>query len=113
MIRRPPRSTLFPTRRSSDLELRDKVEEVGRANSDLQNLMHATQIATLFLDRSLRIKRYTPKVQELFNLIPTDIGRPLSHLTHRLEHEDFAGDAAAVLKPLHSFEREADRKSGV
>src|SRR3712207_9269194 len=98
MIRRPPRSTLFPTRRSSDLELRDKVEEVGRANSDLQNLMHATQIATLFLDRSLRIKRYTPGVQELFNLIPTDVGRPFAHLTHRLDYERLVEDAEEVLK---------------
>ncbi|MBV9926956.1 MAG: PAS domain-containing protein [Acidobacteria bacterium] len=93
-------------------ELRENVEEVGRANSDLQNLMHATQIATLFLDRSLRIKRYTSKVQELFNLIPTDMGRPLSHLTHRLDYAGLAGDAGEVLRTLHSVEREAATREG-
>jgi two-component system CheB/CheR fusion protein len=93
-------------------ELKEKIEEVGRANSDLQNLMHATQIGTLFLDRHLRIKRYTPGVQELFNLIPGDVGRPFAHLTHRLEYEGLVEDAEAVLRTLHAVERETGARHG-
>jgi two-component system, chemotaxis family, CheB/CheR fusion protein len=88
-------------------ELKEKVEDVSRANSDLQNLMHATQIATLFLDRNLRIKRFTPGVQEIFNLIPGDVGRPVAHLTHHLDYDRLAEDAEEVLRTLHSVEREA------
>ena len=67
-------------------ELKSKVDELGHANSDLQNLMAATAIATVFLDRELRITRYTPSAVELFNLIPADLGRPLSDLRHRLDY---------------------------
>ncbi|HXD07856.1 MAG TPA: CheR family methyltransferase, partial [Burkholderiaceae bacterium] len=58
-------------------ELKNKVEELGQANSDLHNLMASTAIATIFLDRELRITRYTPSAVDLFNLIQSDIGRPL------------------------------------
>jgi two-component system CheB/CheR fusion protein len=93
-------------------ELKERVEEVGRANSDLQNLMHATQIGTLFLDRALHIKRYTPGMQEFFNLIPGDVGRPFAHLTHRLDYAGLVEDAEAVLKTLHSVERETGTREG-
>ena len=56
-------------------ELKSKVDELGRANSDLQNLLASTNIATVFLDRSLCIKRYTPAAVALFRLIPSDVGR--------------------------------------
>ncbi len=87
-------------------ELKDNIEEVGRVNSDLQNLMAATNIATIFLDRHLRIKRYTPPVTEIFNLIPADVGRPLAHVTHHLEYDAISEDAAKVLTTLQSQERE-------
>ena len=61
-------------------ELKSKVDELAHANSDLQNLMDATAIATVFLDRDLRITRYTPSAVTLFNLIPADVGRPLADL---------------------------------
>ncbi|HET9220884.1 MAG TPA: CheR family methyltransferase, partial [Roseiflexaceae bacterium] len=67
-------------------EMRHKVEEVGQSNNDLQNLMASTQIATIFVDRELRIKRYTPSAQAIFNLIPSDINRPLAHITHQLDY---------------------------
>lgn len=56
-------------------ELKGKVEELAQANSDLQNLMLATSIATIFLDRDLAVKRFTPQAVELFNLRPADLGR--------------------------------------
>jgi two-component system, chemotaxis family, CheB/CheR fusion protein len=70
---------------------------LGKANSDLQNLMASTDIATVFLDRQLRIQRYTPAATGLFNLIPTDIGRPISDLSHRLEDYFIVTDAQLCL----------------
>ena len=87
-------------------ELKGKVDEVDRTNNDLQNLMASTHIATLFLDRELRIKRYTPAAAPLFNLIPTDIGRPLSDLSHQLQYASITADAEQVLDGLVRLERE-------
>ncbi|WP_367872816.1 chemotaxis protein CheB [Luteolibacter sp. Populi] len=93
-------------------ELKSKVDELSRANSDLQNLMASTNIATVFLDRQLCIKRYTPPTVALFNLIPTDVGRPLSDLTHRLEYAQIAADAERVLDRLAPVEREVRNAEG-
>ena len=93
-------------------ELKDNIEEVGRVNSDLQNLMSATNIATIFLDRALNIKRFTPPITQIFNMIPTDIGRPLAHVTHNLNYEALPADAEAVLKTLQSQEREITSATG-
>jgi two-component system CheB/CheR fusion protein len=87
-------------------ELKSKVEEVDRTNSDLQNLMASTRIATVFLDRQLRIKRFTPSAVPLFSLIETDIGRPLSDLNHQLRYAGITADAQAVLDRLIPIERE-------
>lgn len=92
-------------------ELKSKIEETSRVNADLQNLMAATDIATIFLDRELRIKRYTPPATEIFNLIPADVGRPLEHITHRLAPDDFQGEAARVLQTLKTTERETVSKA--
>ncbi len=62
-------------------EYKEKIEEVGRANSDRQNLMGSIDIAKIFLDRALQIKRYTPRARELFNITAADAGRPLEHFT--------------------------------
>jgi two-component system CheB/CheR fusion protein len=87
-------------------ELKGKVDELGHSNSDMQNLMDATAIATLFLDRELRITRYTPSAVALFNLIPTDVGRPLSHLSNKLVYASLDEDARRVLQGLIPIERE-------
>ncbi len=87
-------------------ELKHSVEDLSRANSDLQNLMASTEIGTIFLDRGLQVKRFTPRIQELFNLISTDIGRPLSDITHRLNYFELTENAEQVLKNLHLIERE-------
>jgi two-component system CheB/CheR fusion protein len=93
-------------------ELKDKVDEVSQANADLKNLLAATDIGTIFLDRELRITRYTPRAAELFNLIPADHGRPLSDLTHRLDYADFPRDAGRVLETLERVERETQGTDG-
>jgi two-component system CheB/CheR fusion protein len=93
-------------------ELKSKVDESARNNSDLQNLMSATNIATIFLDRDLCIKRFTPPSVGLFNLIPTDIGRPLSDLTPRLDYSTIGEDAQAVIDHLTVIERERPSYDG-
>ncbi len=93
-------------------ELKSKVDELGRSNNDLQNLMASTDIATIFLDRELRIKRYTPSAVSIFRLIPGDLNRPLSDLTHRLDYADLSGDAAQVLERLTPVEREVRDADG-
>jgi two-component system CheB/CheR fusion protein len=87
-------------------ELKSKVDELGHTNSDLRNLMGATAIATIFLDRDLRIMRFTPPAVDLFSLIPTDVGRPLADLQHRLSYPELIRDAARVLDQLVPVERE-------
>jgi two-component system, chemotaxis family, CheB/CheR fusion protein len=87
-------------------ELKEKVDEISRFNSDLQNLLTSTDIGTIFLDRNLYIRRFTPRVQDLFNIISSDINRPFTHLTHKLVYPNLAEDAAQVLKTLARVERE-------
>lgn len=93
-------------------ENRHKVEELSQLSSDLQNLLMATDIATLFLDRSLRINRSTPRVAELFNIRHSDRGRPLSDLTHRLGYGGLLDDARRVLETLIPVEREVETEDG-
>jgi two-component system, chemotaxis family, CheB/CheR fusion protein len=89
-----------------NVELKTKLDELGRANGDLQNLMAATAIATVFLDRSLRIRLFTPSAIALFNLIEADIGRPLSDLASRIDYPEVIDDARAVRDRLVPIERE-------
>jgi len=87
-------------------ELKVKVDELSQSNGDLQNLMAATAIATVFLDRDLRISLFTPSAVGLFNLIDADVGRPISDLANRLEYPELNDDARAVLDSLVPIERE-------
>lgn len=87
-------------------ELKIKIEELSQSNDDFQNLMASTDIGTLFLDRSLRVKFFTPRLLELFNLIPTDIGRPLSDITGKIVNADLLTEAETVAARLQRVERE-------
>ena len=89
-----------------NLEMKTKVEELAHANSDLQNLMASTSIATIFLDRDLAITRYTPTAADIFYLVSTDAGRPLAHVKLRLDYPELNADAERVLRTLVPIERE-------
>jgi len=93
-------------------ELKLKLETISRAHSDLQNLMAATDFGTLFLDSSLRIKRFTDRVTELFSITPADERRPITDFSHQLEHYDLARDARAVLVNLGMVKREVRGLNG-
>ncbi|MEN3368596.1 MAG: two-component system, chemotaxis family, CheB/CheR fusion protein [Verrucomicrobiota bacterium] len=87
-------------------ELKSSVEDFSRANTDLTNLMASTDIGTIFLDRQLRIQRFTPSAQKIFNLLPADLGRPLSDITSKLAYPGFIQEAHDVLENLATTERE-------
>jgi two-component system, chemotaxis family, CheB/CheR fusion protein len=93
-------------------ELKNKLEEISRSHSDLENLMGATEVAMLFLDRDLRIRHYTPGMQQLFNIMPGDRGRPIKHFTHSLQYNQFLEDAQEVLHTLIPIEREVRGEEG-
>ncbi len=93
-------------------ELKTKLETVSLANSDIQNLMAATDVEILFLDTQLRIKRFTPRISELFNVAEGDEGRSITDFTHSLDYHDLAGDARATLRDLSSIEREVRGPNG-
>lgn len=87
-------------------ELRSKVNQLGDLNNDITNLLSGTNIATIFLDNSLHIKRFTPAVKDMFNLIPADVGRPLTDIAHKLRYENFYRDARHVLHHLGTLQHE-------
>ncbi len=87
-------------------ELQGKVEELDQANSDMENLLASSEIATLFLDRQFTIKRFSPAMAQVLNLIPADVGRPFRHLAGTIDWSDLPGDAAMVLEKLTPVERE-------
>ncbi|HEY3520050.1 MAG TPA: CheR family methyltransferase, partial [Rhodanobacteraceae bacterium] len=95
-----------------NFELKSKVEELAKANDDLQNFIASTDIATLFVDPGQRIKRYTPPVTGIFNIIPSDVGRSLLDITGRLDYPQLADDVRAAFDLLRPVEREVRSADG-
>ena len=87
-------------------ELQAKLNELTQASDDMRNLLNSTDIATLFLDEALRVRRFTLQIGSLFKLIPTDMGRPITDISNELEDWAVADDARAVLGNLVYRERE-------
>jgi two-component system CheB/CheR fusion protein len=87
-------------------ELRGKLDELARANNDMNNLLAGTEIGTVFVDNDLLIKRFTPAATRVINLIQTDIGRPLHHLVSNLDYGHLVDDVQAVLSSLIPREME-------
>jgi len=81
-------------------ELRVKVDELSRANNDMRNLLDSTDIATLFLDDALNVRRFTPQTVKIIKLIPGDAGRPVTDLASDLIYPGLAEDAREVLRTL-------------
>ena len=94
-----------------NIEMISKNDSLTRLNSDLKNLLDSTEIATIFLDDDLRIKRFTPATTDIFPLRETDRGRPITEivtlLTYpRLRSPNLANDVETVLRKLSTVERE-------
>jgi two-component system CheB/CheR fusion protein len=99
--------------RTVNQELKVKVEETTLASNNLQNLINSADIGTIFLDRSFRVALFTPSARMLFNLIPNDIGRPLTDITNKIFDPNIIADAETVLEKLQTIEKEikaADNK---
>ena len=81
-------------------ELQKKIESLSEANDDMQNLLNGTDIASIFLDCDLHIKRYTRQAKNIFKLIDADTGRPLADLASNLRYDNLLDDAQQVLETL-------------
>lgn len=89
-------------------ELNGKIEQLDRANSDLTNLFESTRVATVFLDPNLIIRSYTPAVSQIFNILPSDRGRPLTDLVSSIALPNLARDVRSVFKTGKTVERTLD-----
>lgn len=87
-------------------ELKTKVEETDKVNDYLSNLIASTDIATVFVDRNLHIRWFTPRATDIFSMLPVDTGRSLLDITHRLDYPGLADDARAVVERETTIERE-------
>jgi two-component system CheB/CheR fusion protein len=87
-------------------QLQDKVEDLETANNDMANLFNSTDIGTLFLDTNLRIKRFTPAATSLFNLIASDVGRPISDIVQKFNDPSLFEDAQRVQQELTPIQKE-------
>jgi two-component system CheB/CheR fusion protein len=90
-------------------QLTVKVDELDRANSDLRNLFESTQVATIFLDRFMVVRGFTPAVAGIYNLIPGDRGRPIGDIASQIDYGDLRTDVRRVLDTLEQFEKRVAR----
>jgi len=95
-----------------NVELQSKVDELSSANNDMKNLLNSTDLATVFLNNALHIRRFTTQATRLFKLIPGDIRRPLSDIVTDLIYPDLQSDAEEVLRTLSFCEREVSTGDG-
>lgn len=93
-------------------ELQGKNDELSQANNDMMNLLNATDIATIFLDNDLCIKRFTHQATELVRLISSDVGRPISDIVSKLNYDSLEEDARRVLTSLIFKEAEVQGREG-
>lgn len=93
-------------------ELQAKVEDLSRASNDMKNLLDSTDIATLFLDNDLNVRRFTPQATNIIRLIPSDEGRPFTDLASQLSYPELADDARTVLRKLASVEKPIGARDG-
>jgi flagellar motility protein MotE (MotC chaperone) len=91
-------------------ELQSKLDELSGTNNDMKNLLNSTDIATVFLDNELRVRRFTLQAQTIIKLIPSDVGRPITDLASDLLYPDLETDAQKVLRTLVFSERSIGTK---
>ena len=92
--------------------LEEKVDELEETNNDVVNLLSSTSIATVFLDKDLKVRRYTPASTRLFSLIPSDVGRPIGDVLRRFTDEALIEDSARVLADLAPIAKEVRAEDG-
>ncbi len=93
-------------------ELQVKVDELSRTSSDMKNLLNSTDIATLFLDLALNVRRFTTQATKIIKLIPSDVGRPITDLASDLLYPQLVSDARQVLRSLGFVEKAVSTRDG-
>ena len=93
-------------------ELQVKIEQLSRAEGDMKNLLESINVGTVFLDREMKIKRFTTGITNVINLIASDVGRPVSHIVLNLEDVDLVACARKALDTLRPSEKEVRTKDG-
>jgi two-component system CheB/CheR fusion protein len=91
-------------------ELQAKVDEVSHTSNDMKNLLDSTDIATLFLNEELLVRRFTPQTTSIIKLIPSDIGRPITDIATALDYPELAEDTQKVLKSLVFVEKQVSAR---
>ncbi|MDN3515147.1 MAG: PAS domain-containing protein [Candidatus Brocadia sp.] len=91
-------------------ELQSKIEQLSRTENDMRNLLDSIKMGIIFLDNNLHIKRFTMAATRVFNLIASDVGRPISHIVSNLKYEGLIADAQEVLDKLAFKELEVRTK---
>jgi two-component system CheB/CheR fusion protein len=93
-------------------ELQSKVDDLSMANSDMKNLLDSTDIATVFLDNDLHVRRFTTQATKIIKLIGADVGRPITDLASDLRYPELPEDAREVLRTLVSTEKPIAARDG-
>lgn len=93
-------------------ELQSKMEDLSQSNSDIRNLLDSNEIATIFLDNNLCVKRFTPETTKIVNLVTSDTGRPLGHFATNLKYDALVQDAKEVLRTLSAKDMEVESQDG-
>jgi two-component system, chemotaxis family, CheB/CheR fusion protein len=95
-----------------NVELQNRIDDFSRVNNDMNNLLNSIEIATLFLDKELKIRQYTFPATKIFKLIPSDVGRLFTDQVTDLNYPDMISDARLVLRTLHFVEKEINTNDG-
>ena len=93
-------------------ELQIKIDELSRINDDMTNLFNSTEIATIFVDNDLNIRRFTEESTKLVKLIESDVGRPLSDIASNIKYPDLVDDISQVIKKVAFKEKEVNNEEG-
>ncbi len=93
-------------------EYQNKIEELTELNNDINNWFNVANIGTIFLDLNLRIRKFTPAIEKFINLLDSDVGRPIKHISYNFKNENFFEEIDGVLKSLQPVEKEVQTKSG-
>ena len=93
-------------------ELQSKVDDLSWVNNDMANLLNSTEIATIFLDNKFKVRRFTTHIVQLFKLIASDVGRPLSDIATDLDYDLLQHDSKEVLRTLVFIEKQVTTKDG-
>ena len=93
-------------------ELQSKLDELSSSNNDMKNLLNSTDIATIFLDNEMRVRRFTLQAKTIFKLLPGDVGRPITDLASSLVYPDLEADVSEVLRTLTASEKSVTTTKG-